>query len=133
MSYDPFMYLTFRISKPQLTVTQRLRIKRKYYIQYFFCIFSFPFLSGCSIQAVLAIEHFPSQNQEWHTGKKMNFCSLSNSGIFPEYFVTSIFEEGGVSIKLTRMIPQLWYHSSHARGLELDKLVRMHNIDSKAL
>ena len=25
------------------------------------------------------------------------------------------------------MIPQLWYHPSHARGLELDKLVRMHN------
>ena len=25
------------------------------------------------------------------------------------------------------MIPQLWYHSSHAGGLELDNLVRMHN------
>ena len=37
-------------------------------------------------------------------------------------------EEGGVSIKLTRMIPRLWYHPSHARGLELDKKRAISNI-----
>ena len=28
------------------------------------------------------------------------------------------------------MIPQLWYYPSHAKGLELDKLVRMHNSET---
>ena len=28
------------------------------------------------------------------------------------------------------MIPQLWYYPSHARGLELNKLVRMHNSET---
>ena len=30
-------------------------------------------------------------------------------------------------INIYNMIPQLWFHPSHARGLELDKLVRMRN------
>ena len=65
------------------------------------------------------------------TPVKNEFLLLKYLMLLHPVFCASV--RGGVSIKLTRMIPQLWYHPSHARGLELDKLVRMHNSDSKAL